>query len=144
VLPPTGGQAHVWLNQMRGCALRNLFTCANCLQKGDYMAVVQLTDKDFEEKALKVKGVVFVDFYADWCGPCKMAAPVIDELAEKYKGKVVIGKVNVDENQATSGKYGVMSIPTVVMLKNGKEVDRMSGFAGKEGYEKLIKKVLGE
>jgi len=102
------------------------------------------TDKDFEEKVLKSDKPVFVDFFAEWCGPCKAAAPIVDELSEEYKDKVVVGKVNVDSNQTTAGKYGVMSIPTVIMFKGGEEVDRMSGFAGKEGYEKLIKKVLGE
>ena len=108
------------------------------------MAAVHFTDKDFEEKVLKHKGAAFVDFYADWCGPCKMAAPIIDELSEEYKGKMLVGKVNTDENQTTSGKYGIMSIPTVVMFKDGKEVDRMSGFGGKDGYLRLIKKALGE
>lgn len=108
------------------------------------MATIQLTDKDFEEKVLKSKLPVMVDFYADWCGPCQLAAPVIDKLAKNYQGKLVIGKINVDSNQATSGKFGVMSIPTVIFFKDGKEVERMSGFAGEEGYLRLIKKVLGE
>lgn len=105
---------------------------------------VQVTDKDFEDKVLKAKIPVMVDFYADWCGPCKMAAPIIDELSEEYKGKVEIVKVDVDANQVTAGKYGVMSIPTVVMFKGGEEVDRMIGFKGKEGYEEMIKKAVGE
>lgn len=108
------------------------------------MATIQLTDQDFEEKVLQSRIPVLVDFYADWCGPCKLAGPVIDELAEEYKDKMVIGKVNVDENQAIGSKYGVMSIPTVIIFKAGKEMDRMSGFSGKEGYLRLIKKVLGE
>lgn len=108
------------------------------------MAVLQLTDKDFEEKVLKNKLPVMVDFYAEWCGPCKLAAPVIDKLAETYKDKLVIGKLDVDANQSSSGKYGVMSIPTVIFFKDGKEVERMSGFGGEEGYLRLIKKVLGE
>ncbi len=108
------------------------------------MPAIHFTDKDFEEKVLKGKGVYFVDFYAEWCGPCKQSEPIINEMSEEYKGKVVIGKVNVDENQQTSGKYGVMSIPTVIIFKDGKEVERMSGFAGKEGYVKLISKALGE
>ncbi len=108
------------------------------------MATIQLTDKDFEEKALKNKLPVMVDFYADWCGPCKLAAPVIEKLSETYKDKLVMAKLDVDANQVTSGKYGVMSIPTVVFFKDGKEVERMSGFAGEEGYLRLIKKVLGE
>ena len=104
---------------------------------------VMFTDQDFEAKVLKSDKPVFVDFFAEWCGPCKAAAPIVDELAEEYKDKVVIGKLDVDSNQATAGKYGVMSIPTVIMFKGGEEVERMSGFAGKEGYEKLIKGVLG-
>jgi len=106
------------------------------------MTAVHFSVKDFDEKVIKVKGLVLVDFYADWCGPCKMAGPVIDELAGEYKGKAVVGKVNVDENQELSSKYGVMSVPTVVLFKDGKEVDRMMGFKGKEGYENLIKKAL--
>ena len=108
------------------------------------MSVIQVTDKDFEEKVLKNKLPVMVDFYADWCGPCKLAAPAIDKLAETYKDKLVIGKLDVDANQNTSGKYGVMSIPTVIFFKDGAEVERMSGFGGEEGYLRLIKKVLGE
>ena len=107
------------------------------------MATIQLTDQDFEEKVLKNKLPVMVDFYADWCGPCKLAAPVIEKLSETYKDKLVIAKLNVDENQVTSGKYGVMSIPTVIFFKDGKEAERMSGFGGEEGYVRLIAKVLG-
>lgn len=108
------------------------------------MAAGHFSGSDFDEKVLKSDKPVMVDFFADWCGPCKQAAPVIDELAEEYKDKMVIGKVNVDENQALAAKYGVMSIPTLIVFKDGKEAERMSGFAGKEGYVKLIKKVLGE
>lgn len=108
------------------------------------MPALHFSDQDFETQVLKADKPVMVDFYADWCGPCKLAGPVIDELTEEYKDKMVIGKVNVDENQAIGSKYGVMSIPTVIIFKAGKEVDRMSGFSGKEGYLRLIKKVLGE
>lgn len=105
------------------------------------MAAPHFTDQDFEEKVIKSALPVMVDFYADWCGPCKLAAPIIDELAESYAGKVVIGKLDVDENQESAMKYGVMSIPTVIMFKGGQEVDRMVGFGGKAGYEQLLKKV---
>lgn len=108
------------------------------------MPVIQLTDKDFEEKVLKNKLPVMVDFYADWCGPCQLAAPAVAKLAETYKDKLVIGKLDVDSNSSTAGKYGVMSIPTVIFFKNGAEVERMSGFGGENGYVRLIKKVLGE
>lgn len=106
------------------------------------MSVIVLNDKEFEEKVIKEKLPVLVDFFAEWCGPCKMAAPVIDELAGEYKDKVVVGKVDVDQNQETAGKYGVMSIPTVIMFKDGKEVDRKMGFAGKVGYEEMLKKQI--
>ncbi len=103
------------------------------------MAATDITDANFEEKVLKSKLPVFVDFWAPWCGPCKMAGPVIEELSETYKGKVEFVKVNVDENQV-AGKFGVMSIPTTILFKDGKEVSRQVGFAGKNAYEDLIKK----
>jgi len=102
------------------------------------MAAVHLSDQDFEEKVLKSDKPVMVDFYADWCGPCKMAAPIIEELSEEYEGKAVIGKLNVDDNNQTAAKYGVMSIPTVILFKDGKEAGRKVGFAGKAGYEALL------
>lgn len=102
------------------------------------MAAVNLHKSDFEEK-IKL-GVVMVDFWASWCGPCKMAGPVIEELSEQYAGKVVMGKVNVDEEADLASKFGVMSIPTVVLFKDGQEVARQVGFAGKQGYLDLLKK----
>lgn len=98
-----------------------------------------LTDQNFESEVVKVKGTVMVDFWATWCGPCQMAGPVIDQLADEYAGKVVIGKLDVDANQDTAQKYGVVSIPTVVLFKDGKEVARKVGFAGKPMYENLLK-----
>ena len=80
-----------------------------------------------------------VDFWATWCGPCVMAGPVIDELATEYLGKVRIGKIDVDANQTTAQAYGVMSIPTVILFKDGVEVARKVGFAGKPMYETLLK-----
>ena len=79
-----------------------------------------------------------LDFWAPWCGPCRMAGPAIDELAEEYKDKAIIGKVNIDEEKELAEKYGVMSIPTVIVFKDGKEVDRKIGFPGKEAYQKMI------
>ncbi|OGM55951.1 thioredoxin [Candidatus Woesebacteria bacterium RIFCSPHIGHO2_12_FULL_44_11] len=104
------------------------------------MAVAAVTDQDFEEKVIKSKTPVLVDYWASWCGPCKMAEPVLDELSEEYKGKVDFMKVNVDENQQGSQKYGVMSIPTTILFMNGQEKGRQIGFAGKAAFENLLKK----
>jgi thioredoxin 1 len=106
------------------------------------MASIIVTDSDFQDKVITSKLPVLVDFYADWCGPCKLAAPILEELSEEYKEKLVITKINVDMNQNTAAQYDVMSIPTVILIKDGKEVERQIGFAGKSGYEELIKKVI--
>jgi thioredoxin 1 len=106
------------------------------------MAALHLTDKDFEEKVLKSQLPVLVDFFAEWCGPCKMAGPVIDELAEEYKDKLLVVKMDVDQTKETAGKYGIMSIPTMVIFKDGKEVERASGFGGKDGVVRLINNVI--
>lgn len=106
------------------------------------MAIIDVTDADFEEKVIKSTTPILVDFWAPWCGPCKMAEPVLDQLSEDYSGKAIIAKINVDENQATSQKYQVMSIPTTIMFVGGEEVARQIGFAGKEGFEEVIKKGL--
>ena len=96
------------------------------------MAEVNFTDDNFEEEVLKSEVPVLVDFYAEWCGPCKMMAPVIDELAKEYEGKWKIGKLNVDENPNVAGKFGVQSIPTLLFFKNGEAVDKAIGFQSKE------------
>lgn len=97
-----------------------------------------LTDKNFDSEVLKSDLPVLVDFWAEWCGPCLMAGPVIEELAKEYKGKIKVGKLNVDENPKIAEKYGILSIPTVIIFKEGKEIKRQVGFVGKEAYEKLI------
>lgn len=104
------------------------------------MPALHVNQDEFEEKVLKIDTPALVDFYAEWCGPCKMAAPVLDELADEAEGKYAIIKVNVDENQELAGKYGVMSIPTVVLFKEGKEIDRKVGFNGKAGYQEMLSK----
>ncbi len=106
------------------------------------MATFSITDKDFEEKVMKAGSPVLVDFWAPWCGPCRMAEPILEELSESYSGKVQIAKINVDENQEYAAKYDVMSIPTTILFKDGKMVDRQTGFSGKQAFEDLIKKGL--
>jgi thioredoxin 1 len=103
-------------------------------------------DVDFDKNlqaAAKAGKPVFVDFYADWCGPCQMAAPIVDKLAKEYEGKVEVVKVNVDENQATAGEFGVMSIPTVIVFKDGEEFERKTGFPGEQGYRDMLDQVVG-
>ncbi len=102
------------------------------------MPIVDVTDTDFEERVLKSGMPVLVDFWAPWCGPCKMAEPVLDELSEEYKDKIQVVKLNVDENQQTASKYEIMSIPTTVLIKGGKELARQVGFAGKQAFEELM------
>ncbi|MBI4057836.1 thioredoxin [Candidatus Microgenomates bacterium] len=104
------------------------------------MATVNVTDGDFDSKVLQSKTPTLVDFWASWCGPCKVAEPVLEELSEEYKDKAIIAKVNVDENPNQTQKYSIMSIPTTVLFKGGKEVGRQVGFAGKKAFEDLIKK----
>lgn len=106
------------------------------------MATKDITDKNFEEKVIKSELPVLVDFWAAWCGPCKMADPVLEELSDEYKDKVSVVKINVDENREKPAEYQVLSIPTTILFKSGEEIGRQIGFAGKQSYEDLIKKVL--
>lgn len=106
------------------------------------MVLIATQDKNFEESVLKSQIPVLVDFWAPWCGPCKMAEPILEGLSERYAGKVHFVKMNVDEEQAVAQKFGVMSIPTTVLINEGKEVGRQTGFAGEKAFEDLIKKVI--
>ena len=103
------------------------------------MSVIQLTKENFQEKVLDNANVTLVDFYADWCGPCKMMAPVVEELAEGYNGQVKIGKLNVDNSPATAANYKVMTIPTIVFIKNGNVVESIVGVVSKAQLEEKIK-----
>ena len=89
--------------------------------------VYKFDESNFDAEVLQSDLPVFVDFYADWCGPCKMMSPVIDKLAEEFAGRIKVGKVNVDENGDLAVKYGIMSIPNMVFFKNGEVVDRIVG-----------------
>ena len=93
---------------------------------------LKLNSENFESEVLNANETVLVDFYADWCGPCKMMAPVIEELAEELQEKAKVGKINVDESTDTATQYDVMSIPTIIIFKNGKEVKRFIGVRDKQ------------
>jgi len=93
---------------------------------------MELNDQNFTQEVLKSGQPVLVDFFAEWCGPCKMQAPIIEELAEEYQGKAKILSLDVDKSQQTAGQYQVMSIPTLIFFKNGKEVERLMGLQQKE------------
>ncbi len=103
------------------------------------MAVDKVSDANFEAEVLKATGPVVVDFWAEWCGPCRMIAPALEEIAGSLGDKVKIVKLNVDENPATASKYGIMSIPTLMMFKNGELASRQIGAAPKQKLEQWIK-----
>ena len=105
------------------------------------MSVLHLNESEFNAKVSSAP-VAMVDFWATWCGPCKMLAPVIESLGGKYGDKAVIGKVDVDSNQGLAAKYGVMSIPTVIFFKNGKEVDRKVGVQPADVYTRILDSLL--
>lgn len=95
------------------------------------MSVLKINEGNFGEEVLKSEKMVLVDFYADWCGPCRMMSPIIDEIAEELKESVKVGKINVDENQELAIKYDVMSIPTIIIFKNGMPVKTFLGVTDK-------------
>ncbi len=103
---------------------------------------VEFTDSNFEELALKSKKPVIVDFWAEWCGPCRMVGPLIDELATEYEGKAIIGKVDVDANSGISSQFNVRSIPTILFIKNGEVVDKSVGAVPKAALVEKLKALL--
>jgi thioredoxin 1 len=102
------------------------------------MAVGKVSDADFESEVLKSSGPVVVDFWAEWCGPCRQIAPALEEIAGSLNGRVKIVKLNVDENPHTASKYGVMSIPTLMIFKNGEMASRQVGAAPRQKLEQWI------
>jgi len=103
---------------------------------------LELTDSNFQETVLDSDKIAVVDFWAPWCGPCKMIGPIIEELAEEYKDSAVIGKVNIDDNQEVSVKYRVRNIPTVLFIKNGEVVDKAVGAVPRSALEAKLKALL--
>lgn len=104
--------------------------------------VIAFSDANFDREVLQSEIPVLVDFWATWCAPCKAIAPLIDAMADEYAGKLKVGKVNVDENPATPGKYGVRGIPTIILFKGGAVVDQIVGAVPKSQLEALIAKAL--
>ena len=102
---------------------------------------LEITDSNFEETVLKTDKPVMVDFWAAWCGPCRMVGPIIDELSEEYEGKAIIGKVDIDSNQQYAAQFGVRNIPTVLVFKDGELVDRKVGVSSKNDYAQAIDKL---
>ena len=100
-----------------------------------------LTQENFQEE-ISAKNPIMVDFWASWCGPCRMLAPVIDALSEEYDGKIAVGKVNVDEQNALAAQFGIVSIPTVIIFKDGKEIKRMIGVHAADDYRDEIDRVI--
>ena len=101
---------------------------------------LELTDENFSKEVIESKDPVLVDFWAPWCGPCRLVGPVVEELASEYQGKIKVGKVNVDENEQTAYKYGIRSIPTLILFKNGRPVDQIIGAVPKHILKKMIDK----
>ncbi len=103
---------------------------------------LELTDTNFDQEVLKTDKPVLVDFWAEWCGPCRMVGPIVEELASEYDGRAVIGKVNVDENHGVAAKFGIRNIPTLLIFKNGEVVDKQVGVAPKNVLEGKLKAQL--
>lgn len=106
------------------------------------MAISQLSDTEFEQKILKSENLVVVDFWAPWCGPCKMIGPILDKISQEYDGKIKIYKINIDEHQATASKYQVLSIPTLLFFQNGKVANQVVGVKSEADIKKIIDSFL--
>jgi thioredoxin len=111
---------------------------------GDVHAAEPVTDAEFAQKVLQSDLPVFVDFWAEWCGPCRMMAPVYERLAQQFAGKARFYKLNVDENPRTAEQYGIQGIPTLIMFKGGKEAGRIVGYPGEAALRNAINRALGQ
>ncbi len=106
------------------------------------MAEIQLTENNWEEEVLNSDIPVLVDFWAPWCGPCRMVAPIVSEIAEEYAGKLKVGKLNTDEESGIAVRYGIMSIPTLMIFKNGEVADQIVGAVPKEYFVQKLEQIL--
>lgn len=106
------------------------------------MADITLTDQNFDQEVLKANTPVLVDFWATWCAPCRTVGPTIDELAKEYEGRVKVGKVNVDQNPNSASKFGIMSIPSIVVFNKGQVVKSLVGAQGKDTYKRELEEIL--
>ena len=104
--------------------------------------MLDITDQTFEEEVLESDIPVLVDYWAPWCAPCRIISPVVDELAKDYKGKLKVGKVNVDDSSGVASRFGIMSIPTLMFFKNGSPVKTMIGAQGKESLKREIEQII--
>jgi thioredoxin 1 len=104
--------------------------------------VFEFTDANFDQEVLKSEQPVLVDFWAGWCGPCKMIAPFVDGVAAQYAGKIKVGKVNVDQNGATPSRYGIRGIPALLLFKGGKVVDQIIGYVPQEAIAEKVEKLI--
>ncbi len=104
---------------------------------------VAVTDAEFEQKVLRSDKPVVVDFWAPWCGPCRVIAPILDKLAGEYEGRLTIAKVNTDEQQRWASQFGIQGIPTLIIFKNGKEVERLVGSRPEQAYRDIFDRVVG-
>ena len=100
--------------------------------------LVEFTDDNFDQEALKSDLPVMVDFWAPWCAPCRMVGPIIDELANAYSGKIKVGKLNTDDNPGIASRYGIMSIPTILLFKDGQIIERISGAVPRKVFENML------
>ena len=123
--------------ELKGVKLINYCVLSSYMSK-----VLHVNQNSFDEEVLKSQIPVFVDFWAEWCGPCRAIAPVLESLAEDYNGKVKIVKINVDKETDLANKYNVSAIPSLIIVKDGKEIDRIVGGATKEVYAERINKVI--
>ena len=105
--------------------------------------IVEVTDATFDQDVLKADQPVLVDFWATWCGPCRAIAPIVDELAKEYQGKIKVGKMDVDRNNATPMRYGVRGIPTLLVFKGGQVKEQIVGYVPKETIQKALDKHIG-